>query len=216
MTLNHLILILDCSISDAFMQNILIFLNSFTSRTGNEILLLSSENAIFQSFQGRPEWISADRINTESADRIKTDNAGKIWYRFRNMNAAVISNIQKYIVDGKPSKIAKSLALGLLCKFCLSIISILTPIDSNKVLKTPMQANAKFRFLVFSDSSDQADDHIAFMNCVFAAQRKDIPIDICRLTSAKSLYLPQAASLTKGVYMVIDKNNELIHVLMVP
>ena len=63
------------------------------------------------------------------------------------------------------------------------------------------------------------------MNAVFAAQRKDIPIDVCQLAfsnakssksnSIPSLALSQASSLTKSIYVLVEKKEMLLHYLLV-
>lgn len=66
------------------------------------------------------------------------------------------------------------------------------------------------------------------MNAVFAAQRKDIPIDVCQLAfsnskssnsnssaSIPSLALSQASALTKSIYVLVEKKEMLLHYLLV-
>ena len=58
------------------------------------------------------------------------------------------------------------------------------------------------------------------MNAVFAAQRKDIPIDVCQLpsenlNSKSSLGLSQAASLTNSIYIHVEKEEMLLQYLLV-
>lgn len=38
------------------------------------------------------------------------------------------------------------------------------------------------------------------MNCIFAAQRRDLPIDVLKLAGGDTVFLQQAASLTGGIY----------------
>ena len=87
--------------------------------------------------------------------------------------------------------------------------------------------HATCRLLIISSLYEQASHHIAFMNAVFAAQRKDIPIDVCQLSSTAatnqdgknqfrtSLGLSQAASLTDSVYIQVETKDMLLPYLLV-
>jgi transcription initiation factor TFIIH subunit 3 len=70
------------------------------------------------------------------------------------------------------------------------------------------------RILVMSSSKDDPSQHISIMNTMFAAQRAEIKIDVCRLSSLKSVYLPQACFLTKGIFKQVSEHGNLIHYLL--
>ncbi|OLY81459.1 RNA polymerase II transcription factor B subunit 4 [Smittium mucronatum] len=40
------------------------------------------------------------------------------------------------------------------------------------------------------------------MNCIFAAQKADIPIDVCRISKVNSTFLEQASDITGGNYIM--------------
>ncbi|KAI9809927.1 MAG: hypothetical protein M1825_000360 [Sarcosagium campestre] len=69
------------------------------------------------------------------------------------------------------------------------------------------------RILVVSVSSDLAFQYIPVMNCIFAAQRKRIPIDVLKLASSTA-FLQQAADATRGIYMHIASPRGLLQYLM--
>ncbi|KAJ5069934.1 transcription initiation factor iih tfiih polypeptide 3-related [Anaeramoeba ignava] len=56
------------------------------------------------------------------------------------------------------------------------------------------------RIFVIQISSDSPSQYIPLMNCVFAAQKSQIPIDVLMLSSQDSQFLQQAAKLTNGIY----------------
>lgn len=70
------------------------------------------------------------------------------------------------------------------------------------------------RILLLSSSKDDPSQHISMMNTMFAAQRAEIKIDVCRLTSIKSIYFPQACFLTKGIFKEISDQANLVHYLL--
>lgn len=69
------------------------------------------------------------------------------------------------------------------------------------------------RILVLSVSGDLAYQYIPIMNCIFAAQRKRIPIDICKI-AGDTVFLQQASDATKGVYMALEQPQGLLQYLM--
>ncbi|RPA87106.1 transcription factor Tfb4 [Ascobolus immersus RN42] len=69
------------------------------------------------------------------------------------------------------------------------------------------------RILVVSVAGDVASEYVPVMNCVFAAQKKHIPIDVCKV-AGNSVFLQQAADATGGVYMKLDAPNGFLQYLM--
>ncbi|KAI9803429.1 MAG: General transcription factor IIH subunit 3 [Piccolia ochrophora] len=69
------------------------------------------------------------------------------------------------------------------------------------------------RILVVSVSSDLAFQYIPVMNCIFAAQRKRIPIDVLKLYSTTA-FLQQAADATRGIYLHAASPLGLLQYLM--
>ncbi|KAI9772535.1 MAG: RNA polymerase II transcription factor B subunit 4 [Geoglossum simile] len=69
------------------------------------------------------------------------------------------------------------------------------------------------RILVLSVSGDLAFQYIPIMNCIFAAQRKKIPIDICKI-AGDTVFLQQASDATRGVYMHLQDPRGLLQYLM--
>ncbi|KAI9862116.1 MAG: RNA polymerase II transcription factor B subunit 4 [Trichoglossum hirsutum] len=69
------------------------------------------------------------------------------------------------------------------------------------------------RILVLSVSGDLAFQYIPIMNCIFAAQRKKIPIDICKI-AGDTVFLQQASDATRGVYMHLEDPRGLLQYLM--
>ncbi|KAI9787194.1 MAG: RNA polymerase II transcription factor B subunit 4 [Geoglossum umbratile] len=69
------------------------------------------------------------------------------------------------------------------------------------------------RILVLSVSGDLAFQYIPIMNCIFAAQGKKIPIDICKI-AGDTVFLQQASDATRGVYMHLQDPRGLLQYLM--
>lgn len=58
----------------------------------------------------------------------------------------------------------------------------------------------KSRILILSVTQDASTQYIPMMNCIFAAQKKGITIDVCKLLGNDTVFLQQASYLTSGTY----------------
>ncbi|CEP23181.1 RNA polymerase II transcription factor B subunit 4 AltName: Full=RNA polymerase II transcription factor B p34 subunit; AltName: Full=RNA polymerase II transcription factor B 34 kDa subunit [Cyberlindnera jadinii] len=67
----------------------------------------------------------------------------------------------------------------------------------------------KSRILIVNTSPDEHLKYIPIMNCIFAAQKMKIPINVCQLSS-QATFLQQAADATNGVYLNIDNLDGLV------
>ncbi|KAJ8096868.1 TFIIH subunit Tfb4/p34 [Lipomyces tetrasporus] len=69
------------------------------------------------------------------------------------------------------------------------------------------------RILVVSVCSDLASQYVPIMNCIFAAQKMKVPIDICKIGN-ETVFLQQAADTTGGVYLHLEHPAGMIQYLM--
>lgn len=67
----------------------------------------------------------------------------------------------------------------------------------------------KSRILVLSVTEDASTQYIPMMNCIFAAQKNAISIDVCKLFGPDTVFLQQAAYLTSGTYFRLDSTHDL-------
>ncbi|RAH86482.1 transcription factor Tfb4 [Aspergillus japonicus CBS 114.51] len=81
--------------------------------------------------------------------------------------------------------------------------------------KASTEAGLQSRILILSVSSatGAAHQYIPIMNAIFACQRLQIPIDVCKL-AGDAVFLQQAADATKGVYMALAEPRGLLQYLM--
>lgn len=69
------------------------------------------------------------------------------------------------------------------------------------------------RIFIFSVSEDVSSYYIQTMNCIFAAQKSRVPIDICNFAGPTS-FLQQAADFTEGIYMHVENTDGLVQYFM--
>ncbi|EER34111.1 hypothetical protein CTRG_02929 [Candida tropicalis MYA-3404] len=71
----------------------------------------------------------------------------------------------------------------------------------------------KSRVLIVSANDDDDIKYIPLMNCIFAAQKMKVSIDVAKLGHKNSSYLQQASDATRGVYLHIEDPKGIIQVL---
>lgn len=84
----------------------------------------------------------------------------------------------------------------------------------NRIVKADDVGHIKPRILIVSVSPDSAYQYIPIMNCIFSAQKMQIPIDVCKVLGKDTVFLQQAAHITNGTYMHLDQPAGLLKYLM--
>ncbi|KIL65959.1 hypothetical protein M378DRAFT_161605 [Amanita muscaria Koide BX008] len=70
------------------------------------------------------------------------------------------------------------------------------------------------RILVLSVSPDHATSYIPIMNSIFSAQKLKVTIDVCQLYGPETVFLQQAAHLTGGSYIHLERRDALLQYLI--
>ncbi|KAF8945839.1 RNA polymerase II transcription factor B subunit 4 [Haplosporangium gracile] len=185
------------------LQHILAFMNAhLAGRHDNKLAVIASHVGVSKFLYPTPnEPIPGGKVPTK-----KDANA---YQSFKVVNEAVLEGIERLLRDPKPtlkekdlgsSKIAASLSLGL-CYI-------------NQTLKLDALGHVKPRILVLTVSPDSSSDYIPIMNCIFSAQKANIPIDVCKIWGEDAVFLQQAAHITEGIYMRPNDPRGLLQVLM--
>ncbi|KAG0051059.1 RNA polymerase II transcription factor B subunit 4 [Gryganskiella cystojenkinii] len=184
------------------LQHILTFMNAhLAGRHDNKLAVIASHVGVSKFLY--------PTLN-EPGSKVQTKKDANVYQNFKVVNDAVLAGIAKLLSDRKPtleekdlgsSKIAASLSLGL-CYI-------------NQALKSDGMGHLKPRILVLTVSPDSSSDYIPIMNCIFSAQKANIPIDVCKIWGEDAVFLQQAAHITEGVYMRLNDNQAgLLQVLM--
>lgn len=69
------------------------------------------------------------------------------------------------------------------------------------------------RILIIKGSPDVSGQYMPIMNCIFAAQKKNIMIDSCALVNSSG-FLQQAADITNGIYFKVEQICGLLEYLL--
>lgn len=121
---------------------------------------------------------------------LETQEYSDIYPPFDRINQLLIKGIEN-MSHGSHSPIASALSLAL----------------------CGLQNQDDPRILIVSYQSDMPSEYIPVMNCIFAAQKSNISIDVLRYSTENSLFLSQASFLTNGYYYQTTLQKELIQVL---
>lgn len=80
-------------------------------------------------------------------------------------------------------------------------------------LASAVSSEMSARILVVTANDAHETRYIAIMNSIFAAQKMQVPIDVCKLGMLNSPYMQQAADATNGVYLHNREPRGLIQTL---
>ncbi|KAG8979549.1 RNA polymerase II transcription factor B subunit 4 [Tulasnella sp. 425] len=69
------------------------------------------------------------------------------------------------------------------------------------------------RMLILSVSPDASTSYIPLMNSIFAAQKLKVKIDVCKVFGTDTVFFQQAAYLTGGSYLVLERRDALLQYL---
>ncbi|PLW55009.1 hypothetical protein PCANC_02531 [Puccinia coronata f. sp. avenae] len=199
-------------------ESFLIFANSHLAlKHENAIAVygagLASSELLYSSLEAKPiigtssssssSWSAAAQAPANSRD-------ANTYQSFRVLNDAVTSGVQRLTslaaeqsseTSSKQPGIVKALAKAL----CL--------INRIKREKETQKDALRPRILMISLSCDQPGQYIPMMNCIFSAQKSAVPIDVCKISSEKAVFMQQAAHLTEGIYYQVEKPKAILQYL---
>jgi len=70
------------------------------------------------------------------------------------------------------------------------------------------------RILILSVSPDLSTSYIPIMNSIFSAQKLKVTIDVCKIYGPDTVFLQQAAHLTGGSYIYLERRDALLQYLI--
>jgi len=68
--------------------------------------------------------------------------------------------------------------------------------------------------LILSVSPDLSSSYIPIMNSIFSAQKLKVTIDVCKIYGPDTVFLQQAAHLTNGSYIYLERRDALLQYLI--
>ncbi|KAF9469912.1 transcription factor Tfb4-domain-containing protein [Collybia nuda] len=193
---------------DAFLSQLLAFLNSHVASKDENTL------AVFGAFPGRSVMLYS---STDPAPNQQNINANS-FPPFELVDSNIIRRISEEMEDlGEPEEEAPCALVGALTKALCHInrITLATSTTVNNPSGGPNSTNLPDpRILILSVSPDLSTSYIPIMNSIFSAQKLKVTIDVCQIYGSDTVFLQQAAHLTGGSYIFLDRRDALLQYLI--
>ncbi|KAF4621238.1 hypothetical protein D9613_000421 [Agrocybe pediades] len=117
---------------------------------------------------------------------------------FKLLDSAVLSRIHDELDDSEePSALVGALTKAL----CY-------------INRLSLGQNTDPRILILSVSPDLSTSYIPIMNSIFSAQKLKITVDACQIFGPDTVFLQQAAHLTGGAYLYLERREALLQYLI--
>ncbi|KAH9979168.1 TFIIH subunit Tfb4/p34 [Russula compacta] len=190
----------------SFLSHLLTFLNSHIAAKHENTL------AVFAALPGKSSMLysSLDARSPNSDDPPADANS----YRpFKLVDSVVTNNIQKELdlIEGLTEEPPVAL-VGALTKALCFINRLAHPPPGSVADET--MASADPRILILSVSPDLSASYIPVMNSIFSAQKLKVTIDVCKVFGEETVFLQQAAHLTGGSYIYLERRDAFLQYLM--
>ncbi|KAL0633211.1 RNA polymerase II transcription factor B subunit 4 [Maublancomyces gigas] len=214
--------------------SILLFLNAhlaFSHANRVAVIAAHTKEAVFLYPSTHPSTNSETSVTDDSTQSSNNDplrDANK-YRQFRIVEDEVQASFRRLMASTTPDMLAGtnetmmagalSLALAYINRLSLASEDPASggATGGNRTANGTRDADVtsmNARILVLSVSGDLSTQYVSMMNSIFAAQRKKIPIDICKI-AGETVFLQQASDATRGIYMQLQHPGSLLQYLMV-
>ncbi|KAJ7680574.1 transcription factor Tfb4-domain-containing protein [Mycena polygramma] len=192
-----------------FLSQLLAFLNSHIACRHENSL------AVFGAFPGKSMMLYS---SSDPASDLSTDMNANSYPPFQAVDSAVVQRVMAELdVLEEQEEEAPSALVGALAKALCYVNRITLPPSSN----SKAQANGFHpgvlpdpRILILSVSPDLSTSYIPIMNSIFSAQKLKATIDVCQIYGPNTVFLQQAAHLTGGSYIFLERRDALLQYLI--
>ena len=204
---DFLVLVLDLNplawaASDAFdraLDAVIVFLNAH--------IAMQHENgiAVYAAGTSRAELLFTTAPFTKQQRGNSTPDANT-YQHFKAIDDRVVQGIKRLarrMVNERPQVHSNAIVTALAQALCH--LNRLALTDGDDSAAPP---SFRSRILIISVSADASTQYIPMMNTIFAAQKKSIIIDVCKLLGKDTVFLQQAAHLTGGTYFRIESGTD--------
>ncbi|KAJ7178361.1 TFIIH subunit Tfb4/p34 [Mycena crocata] len=193
-----------------FLSQLLAFLNSHIACRHENTL------AVFGAFPGKSILLYSS--SSPAPDSVSSDTNSNSYPPFNAVDSAVVQRILSELDSlTEDEEEAPSALVGALAKALCYVNRITLPPNSN----SKAQANGFHpgvlpdpRILILSVSPDLSTSYIPIMNAIFSAQKLKATIDVCQIYGPNTVFLQQAAHLTGGSYIFLERRDALLQYLI--
>ncbi|KAF9454037.1 Tfb4-domain-containing protein [Macrolepiota fuliginosa MF-IS2] len=191
----------------SFLSHVLVFLNAHIANCAENSL------AVFGAFPGNSLMLYSSADPVPEHLPIDPDS----YPPFVHLDHAISRRIHAHLdaldsdTSAQPSALVAAITKALCYVNRLSTTNAAKPAGTAErdlsILPDP-------RLLVLSVSPDLATSYIPIMNSVFSAQKLKVTIDVCQVFGPDTVFLQQAAHLTGGSYIHLERRDALLQYLI--
>ncbi|KAI0743547.1 transcription factor Tfb4 [Daedaleopsis nitida] len=190
-----------------FLSQLIAFLNAHIAcKDGNTL-------AVFGALPGQSVMLYS---STEEGMTSSTEMTNPNTYRpFKTLDETVMASIAERLESYVGVSEEESIGLvGCMTKALCYINRTITTAATSAPGGEGAAASVDPRILVLSVSPDQSSTYIPIMNSIFSAQKLKVTIDVCKIFGAENVFLQQAAHLTGGAYVHVERTDGLLQYMM--
>jgi len=190
----------------SFLSQLLAFINAHIASKHENTL------AVFGALPGKSVMLYSSTDKDLNNGALVDANS---YPAFKVVDSTVVKRIAEEMdALGDPEEEPPCALVGALTKALCYINRITHPspsstqtIDESLILLDP-------RILILSVSPDLSTSYIPIMNSIFSAQKLKVTIDVCKIFGPDTVFLQQAAHLTGGSYIYLERREALLQYLI--
>ncbi|KAF9231942.1 transcription factor Tfb4, partial [Melanogaster broomeanus] len=186
---------------ETFLSQLLAFLNAHIASKHENTL------AVFGALPGKSVMLYSSTETLVDDDPPLDANS---YQPFKIVDTTVLQRIANELdVIGELEEEPPCALVGAFTKALCYINRILRPsaADDPATVSDP-------RILILSVSPDLSSSYIPIMNSIFSAQKLKVTIDVCKIYGPDTVFLQQAAHLTNGSYIYLERRDALLQYLI--
>ncbi|KAJ7446236.1 transcription factor Tfb4 [Mycena galericulata] len=193
-----------------FLSQLLAFLNAHIACRHENTL------AVFGAFPGKSIMLysSSDPV----PDSLATDTDANAYPPFTVVDSTVVQRIMAELdsLEEKDEEAPSALVGALAKALCYVNRITLPPSTTSKAQANDFHPGVlpDPRVLILSVSPDLSTSYIPIMNAIFSAQKLKATIDVCQIYGPNTVFLQQAAHLTGGSYIFLERRDALLQYLI--
>lgn len=205
-----------CSLSiSSFLSQLIVFLNAHMASQHENSL------AVFGAFPGKSVMLYASSDPVEHATPITVD--ANSYPPFKLLDTSLVHAIaaELDVLDAADREPQEPALVGALTKALCYVNRVSTSATTTAAQPsrsgqspTPTSDLTDPRILILSVSPDLSTSYIPIMNAIFSAQKLKVTIDACQIYGAETVFLQQAAHLTGGSYLLLERRDALLQYLL--
>ncbi|KAK0212848.1 transcription factor Tfb4-domain-containing protein [Desarmillaria ectypa] len=194
---------------NSFLSQLLVFLNAHLASKHENTL------AVFGALPGKSVMLYSS-IDQESDATMQMDSNSYV--AFKVVDSAIVRRTRDeldVLMDDEeeaPCGLVGALTKALCYVNRVALASTISSDNTSQPLEAASSTDP--RILILSVSLDLTTSYIPIMNAIFSAQKLKVVVDACQIYGTDSVFLQQAAHLTGGSYISLERRDALLQYLI--